>query len=621
MPSRAIPLSFGPAQRRCFGWLHLPPDDVSVRNVGLVLCNPFGNEAICANRSLRHFAIAAAIAGVPALRFDYDGTGNSAGDDRDPGRWNAWLGSVHSALDEMRRSGQVERLCLLGVRLGATLAAQAASERDDVSGLIAIAPVISGKSWLRELRAMQIAMGQTEPPDGATVVPGDDESVGFLITVETKAALQTVDLLGMQRRPAREVLVIDRAELARDTRWVERLRALDANVEHQQRRGYIEMMLDPHDSVVPEEMVGATTEWLQLLGSSNNGKRANAHASWEIPREPIRVAPGVEETATFLDSDGTLFGIVSAPPGRAHSKTAIVLLNAGAVPNVGPHRLYVQLARRWAARGHVVLRFDLSGVGDSPTRPGETENVVYSSCAVRDIEAALQYLQKSWGVTTIQATGMCSGAYHALKAAAKGLPLSAAAIINPLVYFWKPGMSLAYPSSQVLETMTRYEESAQHIGKWKKVLSGKVSVSEFTQVIARTIALKIGARMRDLARSAGLALSNDLGTELDRVAGRGVALRFIFSAGDPGEGLLRVQGGSSLRRLLQDERVSIRQINGPNHTFTPLWSHDALASVLEDELGLAMSRRAQDAGRSTAPLQHSLAVSGERRSSIHPLAM
>ena len=55
-----------------------------------------------------------------------------------------------------------------------------------------------------------------------------------------------------------------------------------------------------------------------------------------------------------------------APRRRAEAgQPWVVLLNAGIIHRIGPNRLYVQLARRLASRGHAVLRFDLAGIGDS----------------------------------------------------------------------------------------------------------------------------------------------------------------------------------------------------------------------------------------------------------------
>src|SRR5208337_1594509 len=73
----AEPFYFGSGEANLFGWLHRPYAGITA-NTGLVICNPFGYEAICSHRSVRTFAEAAAALGVPALRFDYLGTGDSA---------------------------------------------------------------------------------------------------------------------------------------------------------------------------------------------------------------------------------------------------------------------------------------------------------------------------------------------------------------------------------------------------------------------------------------------------------------------------------------------------------------------------------------------------------------
>src|SRR5580693_8582106 len=68
---------FDSGGQRLFGWFHAPAAHTTV-DVGLVICKPFGYEALCSHRGLRAFAEAAAALGVPALRVDYLGTGDSA---------------------------------------------------------------------------------------------------------------------------------------------------------------------------------------------------------------------------------------------------------------------------------------------------------------------------------------------------------------------------------------------------------------------------------------------------------------------------------------------------------------------------------------------------------------
>src|SRR5579862_9097664 len=75
-PRTDEPLYFQSGERQLFGWLHWPHETRGA-DLGLVICKPFGYEAICAHRSLKTFADAAAATGIPALRFDYTGTGNS----------------------------------------------------------------------------------------------------------------------------------------------------------------------------------------------------------------------------------------------------------------------------------------------------------------------------------------------------------------------------------------------------------------------------------------------------------------------------------------------------------------------------------------------------------------
>src|SRR6185312_10287096 len=116
----------------------------------------------------------------------------------------------------------------------------------------------------------------------------------------------------------------------------------------------------------------------------------------------------------------------SKPPARA-----VILLNAGAVGRIGPNRLYVELGRRFAEEGTLTLRCDLSGIGDSLPREGETENVVYHGRAVDDVGVAVRWAQQA-GAKEIVVAGLCSGGYHALRAAFAGLPIDTIVVINPL---------------------------------------------------------------------------------------------------------------------------------------------------------------------------------------------
>lgn len=571
----AEPLFFGPVERPCFGWLHHPPARPH-SDIGLVFCNPFGYEATSSHRSVRHFALAAVAMGVPALRFDYDGTGDSAGDDRDPGRWAAWLASVNHAADHIRHATGVRQVVLAGLRVGAAIAATVAGRRSDVAGLVAIAPIVSGKAWLRESKAFQSMMGFPAPPPGLELAADEQEVAGFVLTGETQASLAKVDLLALVERPASHILIVDRDDLPVDSRLASHLGALGARVEHRHLPGYQQMMLDAHEAVVPIAMIKAVSDWLQPLITAKSAMPPPAPAAGA----PAVVAPGIAEVPVLVDTKA-LFGILASPQHAKGPLPALVLVNSGAIPHGGPSRLYVRLARQWAARGWQVLRIDISGIGDSPPRAGEPENIVYAEGAVSDVSRSIDYLRQQRRATRVLAAGLCSGAYHVLKAAVAGAPLERVAVVNPLTFHWKPGMSLAYPPFEVVSATAQYRRSLLQSQKLKKLFTGQVNLKAATHIVARRMGLWAAGLRRNLARSIGWPLSEDLAAELNAVVERGVAMEFIFSSGDPGEMLLREGAGWTLGRLVRTGKIRIQRIDGPNHSFTPVWSQTSLSKALD----------------------------------------
>jgi pimeloyl-ACP methyl ester carboxylesterase len=87
-------------------------------------------------------------------------------------------------------------------------------------------------------------------------------------------------------------------------------------------------------------------------------------------------------------------------------------LNTGIAHRVGHHRMYVKMARELAALGHIVFRFDFSGIGDSPTR-GDIHNPIEAHQA--DLSEALDWLTASYGVNEVILIGLCAGAEIALR--------------------------------------------------------------------------------------------------------------------------------------------------------------------------------------------------------------
>jgi len=289
----------------------------------------------------------------------------------------------------------------------------------------------------------------------------------------------------------------------------------------------------------------------------------------------------VTETPVWIEQDGArLFGILAAPARGTQGAAAdpqgrgIVLLNSGAVHHIGPNRQWVHLGRHWAAHGITVLRLDISGLGDSPARPGAAENVVYSAHAKSDLAAAVDYLKRQHGVQDCRAGGLCSGAYHAFKAAVAGLPIATALVINPLTYFWKDGTPLHanLKETEVDELVARYRGGLLSRRAWSRLVRGELDLPLIFKAIALRAWSPVRHKLRGAMRACGLPLSHDLASELKAAARHGIRLDLVFAEGDPGQDLLQRSAGSEVDRRRKAGSLTMQLIERADHTFT---SHDA----------------------------------------------
>ena len=128
---------------------------------------------------------------------------------------------------------------------------------------------------------------------------------------------------------------------------------------------------------------------------------------------------------TFQNKAGhRLFGMVHRPAKPCASGAAIILLSPGVKMRVAPHRLYLDMADRFAALGYTVLRFDFYGLGDSE---GEAEEefladlygAVQVGRYIDDTIAAMDWMQSSYGATKFIVSGLCGGAITGLLTAVK----------------------------------------------------------------------------------------------------------------------------------------------------------------------------------------------------------
>jgi pimeloyl-ACP methyl ester carboxylesterase len=262
----------------------------------------------------------------------------------------------------------------------------------------------------------------------------------------------------------------------------------------------------------------------------------------------------------------------------------VLLLNAGAVHRVGSNRMYVTMARAWAARGFTVFRIDIAGIGDSRVADGARENVTYSTSAVSDVAAAMAHLRRTRGLARFVLGGLCSGAYVAFHAGLTDLPVAGSVMINPQTFYYKDGDPLDVSISRNYSEARHYRRALFHKEAWRKALRGDVSFKYIFDVMRTRAGIVAKAKLKLLSDRLTAGRRENLAYDLGAVVDRGIDTLFVFSGGDPGLAYLDLHARSALFRLRRRDNFRLEIIEGADHTFTPLWSQARLLKVITDHL-------------------------------------
>jgi pimeloyl-ACP methyl ester carboxylesterase len=206
------------------------PASGGASDLGAVLCYPHGADYDAAFRSFRILGTRLARAGFHVLRFDYLGTGDSSGG-IDDASIPQWIADVVTAVHELRKSCQLREVSLVGLRLGATLAAQAAAECQCVDRLVLWEPVIDGREYVATQRALHRAWVDDEARDGRRAQEAEDELLGYRLTKRLRQELESMSLWSLAKAPAPYLHVLSQKPSPEHERLSERLRAMGARVE------------------------------------------------------------------------------------------------------------------------------------------------------------------------------------------------------------------------------------------------------------------------------------------------------------------------------------------------------------------------------------------------------
>jgi dienelactone hydrolase len=497
--------------------------------LGVVLLPPIAYEYSSAARTMTALSHALGDKGAFVVTVDYPGTGDSAGETNSLASWRA---ALTDAVALARGSG-LSKVALIGAGWGAAMALQSAEE-SETDAVVAIAPPLSGRRYVRQLR--MLGLPDPDASGGVSVggyyLPGAllEDMSHCVVTLPASCPVLIVDKAARDERSAEPDVLV--------TRWTA------AGVA-----GFLERPAEEAETAV--DLIEDVVSWL-----SDTLAVEPAAVHRRLPRPTALVRPGVTETfVTWGDLPGVLTkGQSSTPVGL------LVLLNSGSDPHTGPGRAWVDLARFIAEQHHWgVLRFDARGWGraqEGPVRDARPYDLHMRQDISKVVTAARS---QGWGQLVL---GLCAGAWIALDSGRTG-DVDGVVALNPQLY-WQVGD----PVEALLTTTIarRSEETAaiqrgQDAGQW------------------------------DRDDEAGLRTA--AGQWLDELDHRRVPIELVFAQDDPGLTYLRQRLSRRLNSCLEAGLIRVSEVADIDHGMHRTWQRDQVFRCF----GKALDRMHATAGQ------------------------
>jgi hypothetical protein len=579
-------------------WLALEPDPVLVflheprrpalaSRTAVLLCPPFGWEEICSYRARRAWANALADEGVPAARLTLPSSGDSGGSPNDAQRVRAWTRAVGEAAVWLRELTGTERVVAIGIGLGGMLAVRAISEGAPIDDLVLWGVPARGRVLVRELRAYAEMVAARRPEDRRPESPEEDESeyIGFVLSQETRQFLEQLDLttLDLPAAPERQALLLGRDGLAVDKRLREHLEGSGVAVSVKDTADYAAMMLHPQESQTPWRTIAETIDW--LAGSASPAPRPGVKSP-RRERSSIELRcgdGGVRETPIeFEGEQGRMFGILTESLEGERAGVCAVWLNGGALPHPGPNRSWVEVARRWAARGIPTVRVDLHGIGEADGDEPEilTNFGLYAPPRTEQALAVMHQLAERGLPQRFVLGGLCSGAYWSLQAALANPRVAGVMLINLYAFVWSEALVAERDTRDSLEALRGYA--------WRRLARGDVRAAQLKAAIASIRPARLRARSGYPVEQAQAGV---IEAALDRLRDQRTETLLLLSRAEGLHDQLARLG--VLERLDVWPNLAVERIPSTDHMFRALW----LQRTVHQSLDLALERVLTSVGR------------------------
>nr|WP_235993957.1 alpha/beta fold hydrolase [Paraburkholderia solitsugae] len=552
------------------------------------------------HQALRELAQRLAARGIPVLRFDYRGTGDSI--DREglvcP---TDWADEVLEAIDYLKRVTGIERVSLAGFRLGATVAAWAARKRE-IESIAMLAPVRSTRLFWREMNILNQTWRQTAgvDEDHEHTPPGARDIMGHRVSAAALEAIGDLDLCDEPQIPAQRILIAHSGQRDGTHALGAHYESNGARVESMAFENYTQVLQTAWLTELPELLLDRVADWL-----SEGGEPCVRAPAVLVKASPVLVNRSAMEYPVQL-GDGNVFGILCEPAMRrtAREHTPVLLIaNTAATHHVGDGRFGVELGRALAKRGFASLRIDAEGLGDSggATRTAGPGQTILDAMG-EDLSRAADWLVGR-GYRDVVVFGICAGAYVALQATRLNRAVRGLIMINPVAFVLPDGCTMQSAAERRPGSPRVYLRSMVRTGKWLEVIRGEARLGPALRTMWRHAVAHVQDRV---AAWSGEALfpateSHEARKLFQRLGADGVHIRLLFSPRDHSLGELHMHFGVNGRRLKKLSRARVLMIRTMDHEVLSRIAREDVTAVCEELLYAAFVTAATDEKISPVP--------------------
>ncbi|HQU70945.1 MAG TPA: PhoPQ-activated protein PqaA family protein [Calditrichia bacterium] len=290
----------------------------------------------------------------------------------------------------------------------------------------------------------------------------------------------------------------------------------------------------------------------------------------------------MRETVYQFGKERSLVGIWSEAPEGTAPPFAVILLNSGLIHRVGPNRLYVRMARRFAEMGYPTLRMDFAGIGDS-SRRGETDITIEESI-VRQIGEAMDFFEAQHGVKRFVLSGICAGGDAAFLAASSDARICG---IIPVDLY-------SYSSGAFMKHM--YQKRLLQPRSWLNLLSGKSDILKLIlgRILATPKSASPGAPADMLlARLHQVPAPEKVLSDLKNLFEKNMPVLLVYSDGSPAYFNYQRLFRSELPPFEENGLLAVRHLAAADHGFSLNYYQEKLIAVFGDWLGKLATRTHQ----------------------------